>query len=184
VGSRDVERQSPDDRKESARVALSKLGCKQVFFGDYKDNEFDSISLLTIAKFIEGYINKLNPKLVFTNYYNDLNVDHQRTSEATQIAVRPKVNSGVTSLFYYETISSTGWKFDSKVFNANYSVDITQHIEVKIQALKSYEVELDNYPNARSLEAIVNLAEYRGNIMGFKYAESFEVGFIKIESDL
>jgi N-acetylglucosamine malate deacetylase 1 len=180
VGSRIIERQSPENRKNSAIEALAILGCNNVYFGNFPDNEFDSVTLLSIAKFIEGYIDELKPTTVYTNFFNDLNIDHQRTSEATQIAVRPKLSSSVEKLFYYETISSTGWKFGSRIFAPNYSVDVSQYIEKKIEALKSYNVELDDYPNARSLESITSLAKHRGSLMGFEFAESFEVGFIKI----
>ena len=75
VGSRTFERQSAENRKKSARLALKKLGCSEIYFGDFPDNQFDTVGILTIAKFIEVHVDRFQPDIVFTNYYQDLNVD-------------------------------------------------------------------------------------------------------------
>lgn len=181
VGSRTKERQSVSSRKISAKKSLKILGCSSVSFGNFPDNEFDTNSLLTVVKYIEQVIEKLKPNIVFTNFYNDLNIDHQMTSKATQIAVRPKTQSSVESLFYFEVTSSTGWSFGSKPFVPNYFIDISTHIEKKFKALHAYQKELNSKPNARSLESIKAIAQSRGMFVGYNYAEAFEIGFIKVD---
>jgi LmbE family N-acetylglucosaminyl deacetylase len=184
VGSRDVPRENAESRKEAATKALKLLGCEQVFFGDFPDNAFDSVGILNISKFIETYIDKFQPNIVYTNYYGDLNIDHRITAEATLVATRPKPQSSVNALYFYEVLSSTGWKFGSKSFNPNYYVDVTDSMPQKDAALRHYKNEMEPPPNARSFESIISLAKFRGSFIGFQFAEAFEVGFIRINNGI
>lgn len=179
VGSRDTEREDQLSRISSARTALKLLGCRETIHGDFPDNAFDSVGILKIAKFIESQIERLKPKVIFTNFHGDLNVDHRITAEATLIAARPKPDSYVNELYFYEVLSSTGWKFGSELFRPNYFSDISLTIDKKILALNAYGVEIDASPNARSLESVRALAQTRGNFIGVDFAEAFEVGFIR-----
>lgn len=179
VGSRNIERQSAESRKESARSALKKLGCSEIYFGDFPDNQFDTVGILTIAKFIEAHVVKFQPEIVFTNYYEDLNVDHRIAAEATLIAVRPKPATSVTNLYFYEVYSSTGWKFGSQTFKPGYYIDILTSNLSKQMALREYKVEMDEFPSARSVQAIEYLNRYRGGTVGYAIAEAFEIGFIR-----
>jgi hypothetical protein len=40
-----------------------------------------------------------------------------------------------------------------------------------------YSTETYDYPDARSIENIVNLAKYRGSVVGVTHAESFRLVF-------
>lgn len=179
VGSRDIERQSEQDRKLSAKKALSTLGCEIFEFASFPDNQFDKVSLLEIAKRIELQIDKFRPEIVFTNFHSDLNIDHRLTSEATQIATRPKTGCSVKELYFYEIPSSTGWYHGGKIFSPNRFVDISLSYQAKIMALNYYQIELDDFPNARSIESINSYAKQRGAQSGLNYAEAFEIAYIR-----
>jgi len=181
VGSRDNEREDRISRISSAQAALKLLGCRETIHGDFPDNAFDSVGILKVAKFIETQIERLRPTIIFTNFHGDLNVDHRITAEATLIASRPKSNSYVNELYFYEVLSSTGWKFGSELFRPNYFSDISSTIDKKLLALDAYGVEIDVPPNARSLESARALAQTRGNFIGVNFAEAFEVGFIRVK---
>ena len=179
VGSREKERQAPESRIASAQKALGLLGCENIVTGDFPDNAFDTVGVLEISKFIESQIRSIKPDVVFTNFHSDLNIDHRLTAEATLVATRPKPESTVNAVFFYEVLSSTGWKFGASQFNPNYFVDITESLKNKEIALVEYAVEMESSPNARSIESVVALAKFRGNFIGFEFAEAFEVGFIR-----
>ena len=179
VGSRDQERQSAEDRKAASIKALKILGCNNWDYANFPDNRFDTVDLIDIAKCIEQKINIINPEIVFTNYFADLNIDHRVASEATQIAVRPKPQSSVNELYFFEVPSSTGWNFGSKIFSPDIYIDISRSIDSKFLALNQYMVEMDEPPNARSIKAIQSQAILRGSHVGFHYAEAFEIGFIR-----
>ena len=179
VGARELEREDSLGRLEAAKRALSVLGCNQIITGDFPDNSFDTVGMLKIAKFIESKIEEIQPEVIFTNFHGDLNIDHRITAEATLVAARPKPMSPVNSLYFYEVLSSTGWKFGSKQFEPTFFVDISKSISQKEAALLEYHTEMDASPGARSYEATKALAKFRGNFIGFDFAEAFEIGFVR-----
>jgi LmbE family N-acetylglucosaminyl deacetylase len=179
VGSRDLDRETRSARLDAAHKALKLLGCRKIIVGDFPDNSFDSIELLTIIKFIEGVIAELQPNIIYTNFHSDLNIDHKLTSEASLVAARPKPGSSVNELYFYEVLSSTGWHFGAQQFKPNRYIDITESIDKKEAALLEYRTEMDESPSARSFGAVKALARFRGNFIGFDFAEAFEVGFIR-----
>ena len=179
VGARDLEREGSHERLEAAKRALNILGCNQIITGDFPDNSFDTVGILNIAKFIQSKVDEIRPEIIFTNFYSDLNIDHRITAEATLVAARPKPKSPVNALYFYEVLSSTGWKFGSKQFKPSFFVDISESITQKEAALIEYKTEMDESPSARSYDSVKALARFRGNFIGFDFAEAFEIGFIR-----
>jgi N-acetylglucosamine malate deacetylase 1 len=179
VSSRDVQRESLAKRQKSSLVALANLGVSDVYFSSNPDNMLDTLPLLDIAKQVEFHILEFKPRIVFTHFPFDLNIDHKLVSEATQIACRPKVSSPVNGLLFFEVASSTNWHFGLNQFTPNYFIDITTTLSSKEKALQEYAAELDSFPNSRSLENLINLSRTRGSFIGFEAAEAFQVAFIR-----
>ena len=77
----------------------------------------------------------------------------------------------------FEIPSATdyGHKSLTNSFNPNLYVDISETIEKKIKAIECYSNEIKDYPNSRSIQGITNIAKYRGNQVGLKCAEAFEI---------
>ena len=162
-------------RKKMAQMVCKKLNIKNAFFLDFPDNELDKISLLTITKKIEKIIYKIKPTLIYTHSFSDLNIDHQKTFEATLTACRPQPKFSVREIYSFEIPSSTGWHhYKIKKFNPNLYIDITKIIK-KSELLKIYSKEMRKEPHARSIKGLLNLSRYRGNQVGLKNAEAFEV---------
>ena len=63
----------------------------------------------------------------------------------------------------------------SKNFSPNLHVNILPFWKKKKKSLLIYKSELRKYPHSRSVDAVLNLAKQRGNQVGLKMAESFEV---------
>ncbi len=180
VSSRDNLRESLDARRNNCKKALEILGVKDVHFLDFPDNLLDSIPILELAKQIEKHIHAHSPKLVFTHYPSDLNVDHRAVAEATQVACRPKIESPVSGVFFYEVPSSTDWDFGKERFSPNLFVNIENTLEFKRVGLSEYGTEINEFPNARSIESLISLAKVRGSHVGFSAAEGFQVAFLRL----
>jgi LmbE family N-acetylglucosaminyl deacetylase len=159
------------------KTANRLLGVLDVYREYLADNRFDSLDLLDIIKKIEGYVNTVNPDVVFTQHGGDINIDHSITFRAVLTAVRPMQGIGVKALYAYEIPSSTEWsmQYVSPVFHPNTYIDITDTLEVKLQALKTYQSELRSFPHPRSVEGVRSLARYRGMTAGVEAAEAFEL---------
>lgn len=182
-GSRDFNNKktlvNEEKRLLNCRKALKTLGVKLFKFNDYPDNQLYKIDFLNIVKLIELEIKKFKPTYVYTHFSGDLNVDHQIVSKAVTTAVRPAHNNNIKALYYFPTLSSTEWNFYSKErFVGNYYVDISKSIKRKLKAFNFYKSEIKkNYP--RSSSAIESQAHLLGSQIGCKYAESFQIGYIK-----
>jgi hypothetical protein len=87
--------------------------------------------------------------------------------------------STIQQLFFFEVLSSTGWRFGDRTFNPSLFIEIEQEFSEKIASLKEYYVEMESYPDARSLEVVEALAILRGSFVGNRKSEAFEIGFIR-----
>ena len=166
-----------NDRKKNSEKASKILGIKRCIYHSFPDNQLDKIPLLEIIQKIEEQIKKIKPDLILTHFENDLNIDHQIINRAVVTATRPKPNFRLKKILMFETLSSTEWKFSNKTknFNPNYFVDISKTINQKIKSVKCYKNEIFNWPHPRSEKGVKTLAMFRGQSVGLKFAEAFQL---------
>ncbi len=164
-----------DKRKQFAISSCAILGAQKPQFLGLPDNEMDTCSILKITKKLESLIDKIKPNIVYTHHDNDLNIDHKLTYQAVMTACRPQPNSFVSEIYSFEVLSSTGWETSrpKHAFVPNTFINITNHWEKKIEALKCYDNEMKDFPHARSYESVRCLSRYRGASVGVEYAEAF-----------
>jgi LmbE family N-acetylglucosaminyl deacetylase len=165
-------------RREGAHEAGKILGIDSYVFGDFPDNQLDTVPLLKIVKFIENAISIAAPQVVLTHHHGDLNIDHSVVSRATITACRPSKESSIETLLFFETPSSTEWSIGEadSFFVPNWYEDISESMAKKVEALTAYKMELREWPHPRSIRAIKSLAEWRGATCGFGAAEAFVLG--------
>ena len=162
----------------AAHAANKILGVNTLTLHDFPDNRLDSIDLLEIVKWIEGYIHKIQPDVIYTHHIGDVNIDHRRIHEAVVTASRPQPGQIVKTLLFFEVQSSTEWQApgSAPAFIPNWFVDISSTLALKIEALAAYKTEMRNWPHARSYEAVDHLARWRGATIGCDAAEAFVLG--------
>ncbi|NQS99127.1 MAG: PIG-L family deacetylase [candidate division Zixibacteria bacterium] len=160
-----------------SRKAAEILGVDHIFQHKLPDNRFDTVPLLDIVKWIEKLIEKLSPKVIYTQHGGDLNIDHLITFRATLTAARPLPGSSISTIYAYEVGSSTDWAFQQfyPSFRPNTFFDISDTLELKIKAMELYQSELRDFPHPRSPEAISYAARRWGSIAGLNAAEAFEL---------
>jgi len=162
---------------QCARDAAAILGVENVEFFGLPDNRFDTVPMLEVTKIIEGLLKKYQPSEIYTQHGGDLNIDHQITFRATLTATRPMVDQTVRAVYAYEVPSSTEWAFNkfAPAFTPNIFHDITDTLELKIQAMQKYSSESRAFPHPRSPEALRAIATRSGSVVGVTAAESFEL---------
>ena len=149
------------------------LGTKKTIFFDLEDNKLDIYPRLNLVKKIEEVLDKYKPQIIFTHYFEDLNIDHEIVAKSVVTACRPnQKNRNIKKILFFETLSSTEWSVKRK-FQPNFFSDITNFINFKIKAMSKYKSELQKKPMPRTLENIKNLAKLRGSEINKKFAESF-----------
>ncbi|MDA3969391.1 UDP-4-amino-4,6-dideoxy-N-acetyl-beta-L-altrosamine N-acetyltransferase [Helicobacter ibis] len=168
----DITQESYDILDDEFYKANKSIGISEVFRERFPDNAFDSVPLLEIIKSIEKIKQKTKPDIIFTHYESDLNIDHKITFQAVLTATRPMRDECVREIYSFEVLSSTEWKYPHS-FSPNVFFDISDTLELKINAMNLYKSELCEYPHPRSLTGIELNAKYRGLQVGLSSVESF-----------
>tara|TARA_B100001057_G_scaffold497199_1_gene600711 strand:+ start:3529 stop:4650 length:1122 start_codon:yes stop_codon:yes gene_type:complete len=164
---------NPGNRNKKLEKVSKILGIDEYIFGNFPDNSMDTISLLEICKFIENETKDFNPEIVFTHFQDDLNIDHQLISRATQIVFRPQ-NFQPQKILSYYVPSASDYNFNSQ-FDGNIFYQINDNqLKAKIDSLEVYEGEMRKFPHSRSFENITNLSKVWGSNVGCMLAEKFK----------
>ena len=160
---------------KQAYTAGDILGATSVKLLGLPDNRMDSIDRLDVVKLIEKEVNRIAPHTVVTHHGGDLNIDHKIIHESVVTACRPQPGHPVHRLLAFEVPSSTEWQSVgfNMAFQPNWFEDVGKTFDRKIEALKVYETEIREWPHARSLLNVENLARWRGSSIGCEAAEAF-----------
>lgn len=164
--------------KENIIGASKAIGYHSIETYNFPDNRFDEVALLDIIKVIEIEKKNFQPSIIFTHHGGDLNIDHQKTFEATLTSSRPVENESVKTIITFETPSGTEWRAssDPKHFVPNFFVEINkENLNSKILGMEHYEFEKRKYPHPRSPKSLKIQAQRWGVSIGCDFAEAFTI---------
>lgn len=163
-------------RKE-CREADKKLGVKETIFLDFPAVMLETIPRYKFNAKIAEVVEKINPEEVYIPHRGDMQLDHQMVVDAAMVAVRPRGNKYPKRIYAYETLSETGWNIPNvnNEFIPTVYENITDTIELKIEAMNIFKSQLAPFPAARSIGAIEALAKFRGATVSLKSAEAFSL---------
>lgn len=163
-------------RKE-AREAHALLGVKETIFLDFPAVMLETVPRYELNGKISEVVQKIRPEEVYIPHRGDMQLDHQMIVDAAMVALRPKYQHVVRRVYAYETLSETGWNIPNVVneFIPTVYEDTTDTLGKKIEAMKKFQSQLAEFPNARSIGAIEALARYRGAIVNVEAAEAFSL---------
>lgn len=161
--------------QHDARACHQHIGVKKTIFLDFPAAMLEKAERYELNGKILDVIKEVQPTEVYIPHWGDMQKDHQIVMEAAMVALRPKYYPQVKKIYGYETMSETAWNAPNvqNEFIPNVYVDITETLEEKKKALLFFTLQVSEFPDARSLEAIDALAKYRGALMNMKAAESF-----------
>lgn len=157
-------------RTDDEALNEQKKACKTLGIDNLKVLEFEDqqvpYSVELVSK-LDTIINEFDPDIIFTHFVFDTHQDHVRTAHSTLSAARRQ-----NTILLYEPINPSGRGYVS--FRPQVYIDITDSIDIKIEALKVHESQYKKY-GKEWIEALKARAKYRGFEMGCKYAECFEI---------
>lgn len=160
-------------------AALYSLGIKDFKILKLPNNRLDRLDLLDIVKNVQAEIDINNPKIIYTHFYGDLNIDHRLICRAVITAARALPESPIREILLFETLSSTEQSLAlGNIFSPNLFVDISAQLSQKLIAMNCYQSELRNPPHPRSLDIIEKNAQVWGAKCGVPAAEAFVVARI------
>jgi len=160
-----------------AKKAHALLGISESIFLEIPATMISNEPVHIFNKRLVDVVQQYKPDIVLCPY-PDRHIDHRLVFESTLVATRP-VNAGreIEIIAAYETISETHWNAPhiEPNFTPNWVVDISDYVEIKLNALKLYESQVPPFPGPRSLEAVEALAKFRGTQAGFGYGEGLHI---------
>ena len=164
-------------RKQESREAAEILGVGQdhLYYSDLADQRLDSYPLLVLVKHVEGIVSSLKPDLIYTHFWNDLNIDHRLVFQAVATACRPGIGKPNIRVFSFEVPETTWLSIpDGKdAFQPSCILDVSDTLKHKLRAMGAYESEHRTFPHPRSIEFLKKLAEERAQGQDFSAGEAF-----------
>ncbi len=139
-------------QQEHAEQAADILGVTEVRMLGLPDQRLDQLSLVEVITPIESIVREIRPGTIYCQYGGDINQDHKIVFDATLIATRP-VEEYIETIYAYDTASSTEWAYP-RTFIPDTWIDISSVIEKKMDAMKCYQTELNEFPHPRSIDGL------------------------------
>jgi len=161
-------------RKE-ALEAHRLLGVSETHFADLPAIKLDTLPQYSINDTLLKFFRKIQPNILFMPFLGDINRDHQIVHACSMVAARPPGLAELNAIYAYECLSSTNWNSPglAPAFTPNTFSDITDTIELKLKAVKTFASQLMSYPHERSVESVLSLSRYRGGFVNRQFAEAF-----------
>lgn len=160
--------------KSQARTAAGIIGAASIDFGEFPDNQMDTVPLLSVIQRVTAFLAAAPPALIYTHHAGDLNIDHRITHQAVLTACRPQPGFQACEIRACEVNSSTEWAVHATPpFVPQIFEPVAATLEIKLKALECYQGELRDWPHPRSVEGVEALARWRGAQCGHDAAEAF-----------
>ena len=165
------------EKKAETEKACRILGVKEVLYGNLPDMKLDTCAHIEINEVIEKAVDRVEPEVIFTHFYEDVNLDHQMVYKSVLVAARPVAGNCVKGVVLFYTPSSTEWspQIAESVFLPNYYVDITGTAKKKYEAMIAYKNEMREYPHPRSVKYLEINDMATGQQVGVEKAEAFMI---------
>ena len=165
-----------DKIRGELRNACKIMGVKEIIFKEIPAVLVHEQPVWEINKISAEIVDIVKPEILFIPFLNDLHRDHREIFRSFEVHWRPFLKRGrdIKKVYSYETMSETHLNFPyvEQGFYPNVYVDISDYLELKLEALKCFRSQIQKHPSARSLEAIKALAVWRGSHIGVHAAEA------------
>ena len=109
-------------------------------------------------------VEKIKPDIAFIPHKGDMHIDHAEVARRAMVALRIVHNPQLKTIYAYETLSETEWNLPTvdNAFIPNVWSDISDTINLKLEAMKCFKSQIKNFPHPRSLKGIEALSNFRG----------------------
>ena len=94
--------------------------------------KLDDIPISIIVQQISSILNKVKPNIIFSPFCSDIHSDHKIVTQAVLSNLKWFRKPYIKKVLYYETLSETHINFNKKIFNPNFFVDISKHLNKKL----------------------------------------------------
>lgn len=161
--------------RAEAEEAHRRLGVAASHWLGLPAAELDTLPHREVNERVGSQIAEIDPDELYVPFVGDVHRDHQLVFEAALVAVRPHGRRVPAAVYAYETLSETNWNapYLTAGFRPTHFVDVSEHLDAKLDALRCFTSQLRKFPHERSLDAVRALAMLRGAAIGVPAAEAF-----------
>lgn len=163
-------------KEEIANVAEN-YGFEQIHLPKFPTTRLDTIAKGDLIAEFSEVVQRVRPTTVYLPFRNDVHSDHAAVFDAMVAATKSFRAPFVKGIYAYETLSETefGLRTDDSGFQPNLFIDISEHLNRKIEIMKLFKEEMDEFPFPRSATAITAQAQLRGSQIACHAAEAFMI---------
>ena len=142
---------------------------------DFPTSELNSYHIKLISESISKIIISKKNIRIFCPYPGDAHSDHKICFDSIVVISKWFRYPEVKEILCYETLSESEFGINPLIspFKPNIFSNIDKTVQHKLQTLKLYKNEINEFPFPRSLETVKALAKFRGSQAGFNFAEAF-----------
>jgi len=162
-------------RQKEVERAADVLGIKRVIFGGFPTAKLNAVPSIELTGAIRKVFDEATPSVVYLPPRGDLHRDHREVFEAGLVAARPLPQARRVTVLSYEMPTTSRFSWDETPLGANYYIDVSETIDLKLKALRCYRSELRAFPHPRSVRGVKLFARERGISIGCEYAECFQL---------
>ncbi len=161
--------------RAEAKTSHALVGVTETVYLDLPAAALETVPATKLNGTLAKLVQDVRPDTLFVPFVGDIHTDHQLTFLAAMVAARPRDEYAPKRIYAYETLSETNWYAPgvTPAFVPNVFIDITETLELKLDAFRCFESQVKIFPDERSIEAIRALATVRGASMYLKAAEAF-----------
>ncbi len=136
----------------------------------------DTLPLRELIAAVANVLDRVRPEILYLPFPDDAHSDHRIVFNACAACSKWFRSPFLREILSYETLSETNFGLDPQAnFRPNLYVDIHDHLDGKIDAMRLYAGETADLPFPRSDAAIRALAQLRGSESGYRAAEAFMI---------
>jgi LmbE family N-acetylglucosaminyl deacetylase len=167
-----------DRRQAEIAEVVVRLGLnnKDVFQLGFPAAQLDQVPMGAMVQTLSQVFQIFKPNEILSPHIGDVHSDHRITAEVVASSAKWFRCPSVERVMAYETLSETGFGLSSeKMFKPNVYVDISPWLSEKLDLLRIYSSEMEQFPFPRSGDAVKALAQVHGSNSGCSSAEAFEL---------
>jgi N-acetylglucosamine malate deacetylase 1 len=162
-------------RQQEIMTVAEMYGFERTHNLAFKPAHLEMVSKSDLINRVAEVVEHVAPEVVYMPFWGDVHSDHAIVFDAVMASTKWFRCSSVRRLMCYETLSESdaNLKLTQDMFRPNSFMDVTSHLNKKIEIAMMYQSEMGDFPFPRSELALRSLAQLRGAASGCLAAEAF-----------